>query len=132
MKVVKKLTEDFYPQMLDWWKGQGFTPVSPSMLPEYTFVCLNDEGTPIYSMCFYNTDSNMCWIGWQLGNPYVSVEDRSGGFKFLFEEVERYSISVGYQVMFTTSKTPVVQAMLKGSGYIEGDTNVNHYLKIIT
>lgn len=131
MKVKLIRTETFYDTMKVWWLGQGFPIVSPSMLPETTFVCYNEKGVPTYSMCFYNTDSNLCWVGWQLANPEISKEDKKGCFRFLFEEVEKYSKEVGYQVMFTTSRTPAVEGTLLDLDYSIGDTNVNHYIKNI-
>jgi len=131
MEVKRIRTEDFYDTMKQWWDGNNEAHVSPSMLPEFTFVCFNDKGTPTYSMCFYNTDSNLCWLGWQLVNPTVSKEDKKGCFSFLFEEVEKYSRRVGYQVMFTTSKTPAVVGTLNKRKFVVGDENVNHYIKIL-
>jgi hypothetical protein len=129
IKLIK--TETFYNTMQYWWDGHKFGHVSPNMLPMSTFVCFNDEGTPVYSMCFYNTDSNLCWVGWQLSNPYVDKEKRKGCFKYLLEEVEKYSKEVGYAVMFTTSNTPPVEKGLLEEGYILGDQKVNHYIKNI-
>lgn len=127
VKLIK--TDSVYNTMKHWWDGQNEAHVPRPILPETTFVCFNDEGTPVYTMCFYNTDSYLAWIGWQLANPYVNKEDKKGCFKFLFEEVEKYAKEAGYQILFTTSKTPAVQATLLNSGFMEGDLEVNHYLK---
>lgn len=130
MKVEQKLTKEVYKMMKDWWLGNNFQVVSPSMLPQTTFVCYNDSDVPIYTMCFYHTDSNLCWIGWQLKNPDKEV-DRTGGLEFLFEAVEDFAKEQEYHVMFTTSNTPRVEGVMKQQQYIVGDTNVNHYLKTI-
>jgi hypothetical protein len=131
MQVKKIKTEDFYPTMQKWWDGNKETHVSPSMLPESTFVCFNDKDVPTYSMCFYNTDSNLCWIGWQLVNPEVKKEDKKGCFRYLFEEIEKYARYVGYHVIFTTSKTPSVMGTLESIKFTKGDADVNHYTKIL-
>lgn len=128
VKLVK--TESFYPIMQQWWKGHNFSEVSPSMLPETTFVCFKDD-VPIYSMCFYNTDSNLCWLGWQIANPDTTRRQRRGGLRYLFTEIEKYARYVGYHVMFTTSNTPSVEATMKERDFQTGDTNVNHYIKIL-
>ena len=129
VKLIK--TEQFYPTMKLWWNGQKEAHVSPSMLPENTFVCYNDKNVPVYSMCFYNTDSNLCWLGWQLANPDVEKEDKKGCFTYLFEEVEKYARYVGYHIMFTTSNTPAVVGTLKKRKFDIGDTGVNHYIKVL-
>jgi hypothetical protein len=129
IKVKRFLTKDFYPTMVEWWKGNDFQIVSPSMLPEFTFVSYNNEGTPTYSMCFYNTDSNLAWIGWQLKNPIVEKENRIGNLKCLFQHVEQYAKTLGYHILFTTSNTKPVENIMQGLGYGIGDVNVKHYLK---
>jgi hypothetical protein len=131
MNVIRLETKKFYSTMKEWWGGHEETMVSPSMLPEYTFVCFNDSGKPVYSVCFYNTDSNLCWIGWQLGNPTIKKEDKKGCFKYLHDKVEEFAKAYGYQVLFTTSKTQAVIGTLEKCEYIEGDTNVNHYIKLL-
>lgn len=129
VKLIK--TKDFYPTMMEWWDGQEKAHVSPSMLPENTFVCFNDEDVPTYSMCFYNTDSHLCWLGWQIANPRLTREQKRGCFPFLFKAMEDYAKASGYHLMFTTSNTPAVEGTLSNLGYEMGDKNVNHYIKII-
>ena len=129
VSIIK--TEDFYPTMQKWWDGQKEKHVSPSMLPENTFVVTNDKGVQTHSMCFYNTDSHLCWLGWQLANPDVDKEDKKGCFSHLFEEMEKYARYNDYHIMFTTSKTPKVIHTLEKKKFNLGDVNVNHYIKIL-
>lgn len=129
-KTVIFRTEDFYNTMVDWWKAHSFTPVSPSMLPEHTFV-IYDGDIPTHSMCFYNTDSNLAWVGWQLRNPNTTKEQSKGKLKQLFAEIEEYSKSLGYHVLFTTSNTPSVEKVMIDNDFIKGDIGVNHYIKTL-
>ena len=131
MKVKLIKTEDFYSTMKEWCEGHEFPVISPSMLPQGTFVCENNEGQETYSVCLYNTDSGIAWLGWELSNPSLSKEEKEGCFEFLFEVVEDYAKKVGYQVLFTTSNTPPVERVLESKGFKIGDTDVNHYLKIL-
>lgn len=130
MKVEQKLTKEIYEMMKDWWLGNNFQVVSPSLLPQTTFVCYNDSDVPIYTMCFYHTDSNLCWVGWQLKNPDESV-DKAGGLEYLFEAMEKYAKLQEYQVMFTTSNTPPVEKTMLNRNFGVGDKNVHHYIKIL-
>lgn len=129
IKIQKVLTKDFYPTMVEWWKGNDFKIVSPSLLPEFTFVSYNTKGTATYSMCFYNTDSNLAWIGWQLKNPTVKKEDKVDNLKQLFKHMETYAKSLGYHILFTTSNTKPVEDVMLNLQYNVGDVNVKHYLK---
>lgn len=128
MRVEQKLTKEIYNMMKDWWLGNNFQVVSPSILPQTTFVCYNDDDVPIYTMCFYHTDSNLAWVGWQLKNPDPEV-NRAGGLEYLFKVMEDYAIHCEYQVMFTTSNTPPVEKILKEREFNIGDEKVNHYTK---
>lgn len=130
MEVKLVSTKEFYPTMEKWWDGHNMPHVSPSILPNNTFIVYNNS-KPIYSMCFYNTDSNLAWVGWQLSNPEVNKEDKKGCFSFLFTEVEKYARMVGYQVIFTTSNTPSVVKILNEREFIVGDNSVKHYTKIL-
>ena len=117
--------------MCEWCDGHNFPKISPSMLPEYTFVCYNNNGDETYSICFYNTDSGIAWIGWELSNPELNKEEKKGCFDFLLEIIEKHSKENGYHIVFTTSDTPPVEDLLKRRGFDVGDTNVNHYLKTL-
>jgi hypothetical protein len=132
MSVIQKVnTAEFYPTMKKWCKGNNFPCISPSMLPKNTFVIYGDGGTPLYSLCFYNTDSRLAWVGWELKNPATSKEERLGKLSQLFEHVEEYARGMGYDIVFTTSNTKPVEDVMLDLDYIVGDTNVNHYLKIL-
>lgn len=138
-KVSPVLTELFYKTMVEWCKGHNFDVISPSILPKYTFV-IEDvreikentwEHTPLYSICFYNTDSNLAWVGWELSNPTVSRELKKGALKELFLEIERYAKNLNYQLIFTTSNTKPVEDVMLSLNYNLGDEGVNHYIKSI-
>ena len=130
MEVNQVETKQFYNTLKDWCSGNNFPEVSPSILPSTTFVCYNNDKKPAYSVCFYNTDSGLCWIGFPLKNPDKSVE-KEGCLEFLFKGVESYAKESGYQVMFTTSNTPPVVSRLINLGYGVADENVNQYTKIL-
>lgn len=129
IRVEKISTEEFYPTMVKWWNGNNFSIVSPSLLPEFTFVVYNDSDIPTYSMCFYNTDSNLAWIGWQLKNPEVDKKDKINNLLQLFKHIESYAKSLGYQILFTTSNTKPIENIMNSLDYNVGDVDVKHYLK---
>lgn len=129
MKVKLTKTKDSYNMMKSWWEGHGFPTVSPSILPESTFVCYNEEDIAVYSMCFYNTDSDLAWIGWQVSNPNIDKEQTKGCFDYLFKAIEQYARHLEYKVILTTSATDSVVSTLLNNGYNKGDEQVNHFIK---
>jgi len=128
VKIVK--TKDFYDTMCLWWDGHGFPRVNPSILPENTFVCYNN-GKPIYSTCFYNTDSYLCWIGWQIVDPEATKEDKKGGLRSISLAIETYAKSAGYEVVFTTTPHEGIKKTLTSIGYSVKDSGVDHLIKEI-
>ena len=130
MKVVRVRTEDFYGVMRQWWEAHNFPIVAIDVLPVHTFVCYNDK-IPVYSCCFYNTDSDLAWIAWQISNPKVPFHMKAGGLELLFEEMEKYAKQLNYLMLFTTSHTPQVVDALQKQNFSLGDENVNHYVKLL-
>ena len=130
--ITRVKTSEFYPRMKDRCKAYSFPEVSPNMLPEYTLI-ISDRGTDVelYSVCFYNTDSNLAWLGWELGNHEAPKELKEGALTELIEASGEYAKQLGYKILFTTSNTKPVIKSLRGLGFIEGDTDVNHYLKLL-
>jgi len=130
MKLIRIETDKIYELLQAWWITHTKTGIPRSFLPENTFVCEN-EGEPIYAICVYNTDSDLCWIGWPVVNPLATEEQKKGCLKFLFEEVEKECKEGGYKVIFTTSGTPAIEHILKQCEFQVGDTGVNHYVKLL-
>lgn len=131
MRVELRTTKDIYSQMKEWWEGHNFPVVNPSLLPHKTFVCYNDNDIPVYSVCFYNTDSNLCWIGWEISNPNVDKSETKGCFAHLFKVVESYAKHLGYDVMFTTTDKKSIEGTLTKQDWYRADENVNHLIKEI-
>lgn len=130
--ITRVKTSEFYPRMVDRCKAYSFPEVSPSMLPEYSLI-ISDKDTDVelYSVCFYNTDSNLAWVGWELGNHEAPRDLKKGALEELINGAEVYAKRLGYDILFTTSNTKPVVKALESVGFNEGDTNVNHYLKLL-
>ena len=83
----------------------------------------------IYSCCFYETDSALGYVAYPISNLSVAKEKRQGAFELLLKGIDRYAISKGYLLLYTTSPLKVVQDALLNVGYGIGDKNVNQYFK---
>ena len=127
--IKKVKTVDFQGTLLRWSKGHNF-PLNIGVLPETTFVYYVED-IPVYSVCFYNTDSYLAWLAWPLSNPFCDKLLKEGGLNRLFQYVSEYAKSLDYIFLFTTSSTIEIEDKLKEVSFIQGDTKVNHYLKIL-
>lgn len=127
--INKVKTVDFHNTLLEWAKGHNFT-LNIGLLPDTTFVYYVED-TPVYSVCFYNTDSYLAWLAWPLSNPFCDKSLKEGGLDILFQYVSEYAKSLDYVFLFTTSSTPIVEEKLIETNFIQGDNKVNHYFKIL-
>ncbi len=129
MKVILKLTKDIYNELIiPWSNGNNFIAPVQAMLPKYCLLNVNGD---IYThiVAFYNTDSGLAWIGWELSNPKIHKDMKEGGLENLINGAIEYAKKSGYKLLFTTSNTPPVEHALKSIGFSIGDKNVKHYLK---
>lgn len=129
--VRKHNKSEFYETYLQWSDDHKFPRVSDLVLPENIFVCYNDDEIPIYSIYFYHTDSKLGWLAFPISNKNVAYNKRNGGLKTLFERVVQYAKNKGYKSLITTSSTKEVISVMNEIGFIEGDINVNQYLRIL-
>ena len=127
--IKKVKTVDFNNTIVEWSKGHNF-PLNVGILPDTTFVYYVED-TPVYSVCFYNTDSYLAWLAWPLSNPFCDRSLKEYGLNRLFDYVGEYAKSLDYVFLFTTSNTKVVENELENIGFFTGDKTVNHYLKIL-
>lgn len=131
MEVRIEKTDNFYNTAVSWWDKHDFPNVHKSFLPEEVFVA-NNNGVDIYCCFFYHTNSALAWVAYPISNKDVPKNEREGGLKFLFDEMEKYAKEQGYYLLFTTSPIKNVIDVLKETGYTEGDLSVNQYFKPIS
>lgn len=130
MIVKRHNTIDVYDKIVKWWEGNSFPPLSIKFLPESCFI-VTDNDLELYAIFLYYTDSGLCWMGFPVVNPDTKKEERGEGLKILIEGVTEYAKQIGFNYVFTTSPLKKVQDCFTENGYVLGDENVNHYIKIL-
>ncbi|WP_303811775.1 hypothetical protein [Apibacter mensalis] len=113
-----------------WIEGNRFPKEAINWLSTKMLVVYKGE-LPIYRIFIYDTNSAICWIGWELANPEATKEQKKGGLDFLIKEVCNYAKYNGYSTVFTTSQNPAIIAKLLENQFQKGDSKVNHYIKNI-
>lgn len=123
-------TSDIYSDLTKWFEGHDFPIIDQGFLSDEIMVCFCNN-VPAYTINIYHTNSELCWIAFPLSNPFLSKDEKKGGFDFLFEECIKFAKECGYKYIFTTSPVEIVQNKLIEHGFTIGDVNVNHYIKKI-
>jgi hypothetical protein len=128
--VSIKSTKNFYSTAVAWSTENKFPVVAIENLGKKVFVCYQN-GTPIYSIFLWDTDSNMALIGFPLSNRSIPYTFRKGGLAFLLKEATPILAEMGYTKIWTTSGTPRIMEALEEEKYLNADPNVNVYIKIL-
>jgi len=128
--VKKQATDSFYETFKGWLSEHKFPEISRLILPENVFVCYSD-GEPVYSTFFYFTDSKLAWVGFPASNKNIPYKNREKGLEFLMEYIVKYAKRKKMAMIITTSGTEAVIKACNGAGFLLGDENVNHYLRIL-
>lgn len=129
--VKQEIKKDFYPMYEAMCKKHDFPAFSYPLLPDSAFVCYNEDGIVLYSIWAYNTDSSLLWIAFPISNLDIKPENRIGGFDFLISEIEKWAKRQDYLMILTTTGNKSVVKALENNEFKVGDTNVDHYYKII-
>lgn len=127
--VIELDVKEFYPTYRDWSKAHGF-PCRVLEELDRVFVCFNGD-EPIYSCFFWRTPSTFCVIGFPFSNPFVGYQERVGGMTYLFQEMMETIKAEGFRFAWTTSNTDRVESALLESGFVQADTNVHQYVKVL-
>lgn len=129
MFTVKKISKDeFYPVYAQWMQKRDFPVWDKILLPDDAFVAYRGE-EPICCAWLVLTNSALAWLAFPGSNPLAL--DRRNALEVVFRHMADYARGIGSAMVFTTSNTPSVQSALLGSGFDVGDTNVQHYIKIL-
>lgn len=120
-----------YELLADWWEGHKFPVLPLNALPKKCIIIQNQNEISTHAIFPYTTDSDICWIAYPVSNPHIDKKEKEGGLESLIKFASEYAKENKFTYAFTTSPLQKVQEALLLDGYQIGDTNVNHYLKIL-
>lgn len=101
--VFRRLTEEDYKIICDWWKWWWNTVVCKDFLPEYGVggYMIEKNNTPIACGFTYETNSKVAFLGWVVSNPKYKKKDRRSIIKLLIKKIEETCKKLGYKHLFT-------------------------------
>lgn len=124
-------TESFYSTAKRWWKDWNFNIIAEEALPKNVAVCYLNDGTPIYAVFVYFTDSSLVWLGFPVSNKNIAWKDKKGGLTYLIQELTNYLSANGVRMVITTTSSNSFSQSLEANGYVVGDSDVKHYIKTL-
>lgn len=127
---VKIYSNDaFYETFCEWLNTHRMPVIKKTLLPRKVFVCYNSKEEACYASWFYETDSNLAWIGYTVSNKKVKYENKKESLKHLIKHIVTYSKELGFEMLFTTSSEESIMKTLNENQFSKGDINVTHFFK---
>ena len=87
---ARKLTEEDYNSLVNWWKWWRWTPIPKNFLPDNGTggIMIEKENKPIVAGFMYNTNSDAVVVEWIVSNPEYKNKDRKQAVELLLNTIE--------------------------------------------
>lgn len=131
---VRKLGNNDYNTLLEWWSFWRFPAPSLLALPDYGLGGLmiqNQEGKDVACGFIYDTNSHIAWVEFVVSNPKVSKKDREEGILRLLEELSLECGKRGYKIIFSSLKHEGLINKYIESGFQFGTRGTSELIKLI-
>ena len=105
--IARKLTEDDWDTLQDWWTAWPNWPTIPkSFLPNNGTggLMVEKDGSPIVDGFIYLTNSKGALLEWMVSNPDYREKDRDSAIETLITKSEEVVKSLGYEFVFTITQ----------------------------
>ena len=88
---VRKLTEQDYSMLVDWWKWWRWSPPSKNLLPDNGTggIIIEKNNIPVVAGFLYFTNSEMVLLEWIISNPKYKESDRKDAIEMLINVSEQ-------------------------------------------
>lgn len=126
--------DTYYDKLCQWWREHKFPVMPKSSVPTRIFVVYVEEGRKnidLYALPVWLSDSDMAWLGFPTSNRNAPTMLKEGALEFLMDKLETCLRYEGVGTIITTSDTPKLMQLFKGSGFTESDQGTNYYTKQI-
>lgn len=120
---VRGFTEADYTEVAKWWVAHGWQPVPPGSLPIIGMIV----ESPKNKLCagwIYQTDSDIAWLEWVVGNPEADKMERSEALDMLVQSLLRAAKERGHSAIFTTLRHERLIERYKKHGFKVTDENM--------
>ena len=104
---ARKLTEQDYSMLVDWWKWWRWSPPSKNLLPNNGTggIIIEKNNIPVVAGFLYFTNSEMVLLEWIVSNPKYKKSDRKDAIEMLINVSEQVCRKENKKYMFTIGRS---------------------------
>ena len=104
---ARKLTEQDYSMLVDWWKWWRWPPPSKNLLPNNGTggIIIEKNNIPVVAGFLYFTNSEMVLLEWIVSNPKYKESDRKDAIEMLINVSEQVCRKENKKYMFTIGRS---------------------------
>ena len=104
---ARKLTEQDYSMLVDWWKWWRWSPPSKNLLPNNGTggIIIEKNNIPVVAGFLYFTNSEMVLLEWIVFNPKYKESDRKDAIEMLINVSEQVCRKENKKYMFTIGRS---------------------------
>ena len=104
---ARKLTEQDYSMLVDWWKWWRWSPPSKNLLPNNGTggIIIEKNNIPVVAGFLYFTNSEMVLLEWIVSNPKYKESDRKDAIEMLINVSEKVCRKENKKYMFTIGRS---------------------------
>lgn len=131
MTTYRNYTIDDYEQLVPLWLKSNMR-VAPELqhLPTNGVVVQTEDKVIGAVFMYFTSNSNRAIIAFPIVDPDLK-EDRENIVSTLFDYAEYTIRLAGYDIIDTWTPLEHVEKRLIDRGYVTGDTEVTHFIKIL-
>jgi hypothetical protein len=118
--ISRPYNPEQYSILEEWWKGHGWHPVGPDLLPHTGFIVWQGL-QPLAAGFLYLTDSRFAILDWVLSAPKSDRIERGQALDLLLDSLIQAARDNDKSTIFTTSKHPKLLERYKAKGFVIGD-----------
>ena len=104
---ARKLTEQDYSMLVDWWEWWRWSPPSKNLLPNNGTggIIIEKNNIPVVAGFLYFTNSEMVLLEWIVSNPKYKESDRKDAIEMLINVSEQVCRKENKKYMFTIGRS---------------------------
>lgn len=133
MFKTRRLNEEDYNTLCNWWKWWRFPAPKQKMLPENGTcgIMISKDEIDICAGFIYFTNSSIAWVEFIVSNPDYREKDRTDAIRFLLESLSGIIKQKGFEVIYSSVKNENLIRSYLDAGYIKGSTNATELIYVI-